>query len=60
VLLVPALRDGYVTGALRAALRRDLGGRLRERGIDAGHMLFWDAHEELSAVLGGFLAAPAA
>ena len=60
VLLVPALRDGYVTGALRAALARDLGERLRERPIDAGHMLFWDAHEELSAVLGGFLAGPAA
>jgi lipase len=57
VLLVPALRDGYVTEALRAALRRDLGPRLSERGIDAGHMLFWDAHDELSAVLRGFLAA---
>jgi lipase len=60
VLLVPALRDGHVTDALRAALRRDLGGRLHEHAIDAGHMLFWDAHEELSAVLRGFLAEPAA
>ena len=60
VLLVPALRDGYLSGALRAALRRDLGARLREQGIDAGHMLFWDAHEELSALLRGFLAEPAA
>ena len=60
VLLVPALRDGYVSAALRAALRRDLGERLREHGIDAGHMLFWDAHEELSALLRGFLAETAA
>jgi lipase len=60
VLLVPALRGGYVTGALRAALGRDLGERLREHPIDAGHMLFWDAHEELSVVLRGFLGGPAA
>jgi lipase len=60
VLLVPALRDGYVSRGLRAALRRDLGARLSERGIDAGHMLFWDAHEELAALLRGFLAGPAA
>jgi hypothetical protein len=43
-----------------AALRRDLGPRLREEGIDAGHMRFWDAHEELSALLRGCLAEPAA
>ena len=51
VLLVPALRERYVTDALRAALAADLGERLVERGIDAGHMLFWDAREELAAIL---------
>ena len=60
VLLVPGAARRLRLGALRAALRRDLGARLREQGIDAGHMLFWDAHEELSALLRGFLAEPAA
>ncbi len=51
VLLVPALRERYVTEALRVSLAADLGPRLGERGIDAGHMLLWDAREELAAVL---------
>jgi lipase len=59
-LLVEALGADYVTGALRAGLRRDLGPRLEEAGIDAGHMLFWDAREELGALLRAFIAAPAA
>jgi lipase len=56
VLLLAALRADYVTEALRSSLRRDLGGRLAERGVDAGHMLFWDAPEELAGALRGFLA----
>jgi lipase len=56
VLLVPALRAGYVGDPLRAALRRDVGDRLRETLIDAGHMLFWDAPTELGAALREFLA----
>jgi len=55
VLLVPARRERYVTDALRAALAADVGGRLVERGIDAGHMLFWDARQELAALLLAFL-----
>jgi lipase len=55
VLLIPALRAGYVSERLRAALRRDLGERLREDPIDAGHMLFWDAPGELGSALRGFL-----
>jgi lipase len=51
VLLVEALRAGMVTGALRLRLRADLGPRLREEAIDAGHMLFWDAREELGRLL---------
>jgi lipase len=50
-LLVVAGRADYVSDALRARLRADLGARLDERTIDAGHMLFWDAREELSALL---------
>jgi lipase len=51
VMLVEALRSDHVTGALRARLRDDLGPRLREEGIDAGHMLFWDAREELGRLV---------
>ena len=48
--------DGMVTEALRARLRADLGDRLHEEAIDAGHMLFWDAPRELGRLLRGFLA----
>ena len=51
VLLVTALQADYVTDALVAGLRRDAGARLTERGVDAGHMLAWDAREALGAVL---------
>lgn len=57
VLLVEATRDAFVTDALRARLATDLGDRLVERPIDAGHMLFWDAFDDLAAVLGEFLPA---
>jgi hypothetical protein len=40
-----------VTPALREMLRREAVSRLVERGIDAGHMLFWDAFDELVAVV---------
>ncbi len=56
VLLIPALRAEYVSERLRARLREDLGDRLREEPIDAGHMLFWDAPGELGRALRGFLA----
>ena len=56
VLLVTALRSDYVTEALVAGLRRDAGARLTERGIDAGHMLAWDAREELGALLREWMA----
>jgi lipase len=51
VLLVTAFRDPFVTPALREMLRREAGSRLVERGIDAGHMLFWDAFDELVAAV---------
>ena len=46
VELVTALRADYVSDGLRSALRRDLGERLTESSIDAGHALFWDAPAE--------------
>jgi lipase len=51
VTLVPALRSDILTEGARESLRRDLGDRLEERPIDAGHVLVWDAREELGAVL---------
>ncbi|MEW6583809.1 MAG: alpha/beta fold hydrolase [Actinomycetota bacterium] len=51
VVLVEALRDAFVTPALRRRLARDVGARLVERPVDAGHMLFWDAFDALAAVL---------
>lgn len=57
VVLVEALRADFVGDALRGRLRADLGPRLAEHGIDAGHMLFWDAQAELGRLLREFLAA---
>jgi lipase len=51
LLLVSALQDGMVTDALVEALRRDLGERLTMREIEAGHVIYWDAFDELVAVL---------
>jgi lipase len=51
VTLVPAERSDILRDEVRAALRRELGERLTERPIDAGHVLVWDAREELGAVL---------
>jgi lipase len=54
-LLVEARRADYVTDPLRGRLREDLGDRLHEETIDAGHMLFWDAPDELGRTLRRFL-----
>lgn len=56
-LLVTARRAAFVTDALRQGLARDLGSRVREESVDAGHMLFWDAFEELVGLLRPFLLA---
>ena len=45
----------WSTPALRAALAADLGDRFREHGMEAGHMVYWDAFDELVEVLAGFL-----
>jgi lipase len=51
LLLIPALQDGMVGDELVEALRGDLGERLTVRGIEAGHMIYWDAFGELVDVL---------
>ncbi len=56
-LLVEALGADYLTETLRSRLREELGPRLSESAIDAGHMLYWDARAELGGLLRGFLAA---
>lgn len=49
--LVVARQADYVSDALRDALRRDLGARLTEWDVDAGHQLFWDAPHEVRAIV---------
>ena len=56
VTLVAANRADFVSAELREGLRRDLGARLTETGLDAGHMLFWDAPAEVGAIIRGALA----
>ena len=56
VLLVPALREIYVTDEVRAALAERLGGRLEVHDVDCGHMVYWEAFDELAGALRGFLA----
>jgi len=55
VLLVPALQADFVSPALVERLRRDLGGRLVAEGLDAGHILYWDAQEGLGALMRAWL-----
>ena len=56
LLLVPALHDGMVGQALVDALERDLGDRLTVQGLEAGHMVYWDAFDETAALLRSWLA----
>jgi lipase len=51
VTLVTALREPFVTEALRAQLRRDCGPLLAEVDIDSGHIMMWDAPGETAAVV---------
>jgi lipase len=53
VTLVTALREPYVTEALRSRLREECQARLTEVGIDCGHVLMWDAPEETAHVVRG-------
>lgn len=60
LLLAPALHDGMVTPALVDALERDLGDRLTVHGLEAGHMVYWDAFDDTVALLRSWLPATAA
>lgn len=51
VTLVAAGQADYVGEPLRGSLRAQLGDRLEEVVIDAGHMLAWDAPAEVAAVV---------
>jgi lipase len=51
VLLVPALQADFVTPAFTERLRAELDGRLTDEGLDAGHVLYWDAKEGLGALM---------
>jgi lipase len=54
-LLVPALQGSTVTEALVQALQRDLGDRLAQQPVDGGHVVYWDAFDEVVAALRAFL-----
>ena len=55
LLLVPATEDDYVDDRLRASLRADLGDRFVERPVTGGHVLYWDAFDDLIAAIRPFL-----
>ena len=55
LLLVPAGNDGMVGQHVIDSLSSDLGDRLSVHWIDAGHMVYWDAFDDLVAVLRPFL-----
>jgi lipase len=55
LLLVPAANDGTTQQRVIDSLQRDLGDRLTVRRLDAGHMVYWDAFDELVDVLRPFL-----
>lgn len=56
VTLVAANRADFVMPDVRDGLRRDLGERLTQTAIDAGHMLFRGAPAEVGAIMRGALA----
>ncbi len=55
VLLVPALQAEFVTPAVVERMRGELGDRLVAEGLDAGHVLYWDAPGGLGALMRDWL-----
>ena len=55
LLLVTAARNDYVDDRLRGALRGDLGDRFREAPVDADHMVYWEAFDQLVETIRPFL-----
>ena len=60
LLLVPALNDGMVGEHVVEWLRNELDSRLTVRGLEAGHIVYWDAFDETVAVLRPFFGLHAA
>ncbi|HET7428596.1 MAG TPA: alpha/beta fold hydrolase [Gaiellales bacterium] len=58
LLLVPALHDGMVGEHVVEWLRNDLDSRLTVHGLEAGHIVYWDAFDETAAVLRTFFELP--
>jgi lipase len=57
-LLLTAGQAAFVTDGLRTHLRDDLDARFAEHVIDAGHMLFWDAFDDVASHLRAFASLP--
>jgi lipase len=51
VVLIAAGREQFVTDEMRAWLAADVGQRLVDVTIDSGHMIYWDAFDELVGAL---------
>jgi lipase len=54
-LLIKAGREAFVSDALLAGLREDLGPALRVETLDTSHMLYWDAFEDTARLVHDFL-----
>ncbi|MDX6533544.1 MAG: lipase [Gaiellales bacterium] len=54
-LLIQARQESTVSDALVQSLQRDLGKRLKQRPVDAGHVVYWDAFDDVVSVLRTFL-----
>jgi lipase len=55
-LLLTAGQEQYVSDRVREQLRERCGDDLREVVMDWGHMLFWDAFDQLASEISAFLA----
>jgi lipase len=58
-LLLHASEESTVSDALIRSLERDLGDRLSHRPVDAGHVVYWDAFDDVVSALRAFLLPPA-
>ena len=55
-LIVRAGREEFVSDALLAGLREDLGPALRVETLDTSHMLYWDSFDDTARLVREFLA----
>ena len=54
-LLVRAGQEEFVSDALLAGLREDLGPAFRVETLDTSHMLYWDSFEDTARLVRDFL-----